>query len=121
MIGVHIGTQEMSLRNNMDKNSTKETLESLWEYCTSNNRMCPIPMKWNDLFGTLKNTKQNPDGGWTPSLPFILNGWEMSMPFQKSMRFKEHIQWAADNNQLEEVGTYLRTLSETEWAHYGEM
>jgi len=80
-----------------------------------------MPMKWNDLFMMLKNTKQNPDGSWTPSLPLILSGWEHTVPLQKYLVFKDHIQWAADNNQLEEVGKYLRSLSETEWAHYGEI
>jgi hypothetical protein len=80
-----------------------------------------MPVKWNDLFGMLKNTRQNPDGGWTPSLPLILSGWEHTVPLQKYLVFKEHIQWGQINNQLEEIGKYLRALSETEWAHYGEV
>lgn len=102
-------------------NQTSETFETLWEYCISKNRLCPMPMKWNDLFGMLKNTKQNPDGGWTPSLPLILFAWDTTMPIEKQLRFKEHIQWASDNNQNEEVGKYLRSLSENDWAHFGEI
>ena len=98
-----------------------ETFKTLWEYCTSNNRLCPTPTKWNDLFGMLKNTKQNSDGGWTPPLPLILFAWETTMPIEKQLRFKEHIQWAYDNKQIEEVGKYLRSLVEEEWAHFGEI
>jgi hypothetical protein len=98
----------------MDKENTKETFESLWKYCISNDRLCPIPMRWNDLFGMLKNKEQL-------DLPLILNGWEMSSPIEKNFRFKEHIQSAADSNQIEEIGKYLRSLSENEWAHYGEV
>jgi len=105
----------------MDKNSTKETFESLWKYCTSNDRLCPMPMRWNDLFGILKDTKQNSDGSWNPSLPLILSGWEHTAPIQKFLVFQEQIQWASDKNQLNEVGKYLRSLSENEWAHYGEI
>ena len=98
----------------MTNQPTKETFELLWEYCTSNNRVCPMPMKWNDFFNILKDMK-NLD------LPLILNGWEMSSPLEKNLRFKDHIQSAADHNQLDEVGNYLRSLKEEEWAHYGEI
>jgi len=99
----------------------KETFETLWQYCTSNNRMCPMPIKWNELFKILKDIKQNSDGGWTLSLPLILNAWGNTTPLEKHLRFKEHIQWASDNDQLEEVGNYLRALLESDWAHYGEI
>lgn len=80
-----------------------------------------MPSKWNDLFEMLKNTKQNSDGSWIPSLPLILSGWEHTAPIQKLVVFQEHIKWAADNDQLDEVGKYLRALDETDWAHYGEI
>ena len=80
-----------------------------------------MPMKWNDLFGMLKDTKQNPDGGWTPSIPLILAAWHDTMPIEKQLRFKEHIQWASDNSQIEEVGKYLQSLPEDDWAHFGEI
>jgi hypothetical protein len=69
-----------------------KTFETLWEYCISNKRSCPMPTKWNNLFGMLKNTKQNPNGGWTPSLPLILAAWGETTPIDKQLRFKEHIQ-----------------------------
>lgn len=99
----------------------KETFETLWKYCTANNRLCPMPTKWNILFGILKNTKQNPDGEWKPALPLILSAWEHTIPLQKYLVFQEHIKWASDNNQIEEIGKYLRSLSEEDWAHYGEI
>lgn len=94
----------------------KETFNTLWKYCTENNRLCPMPMKWNDLFEMLKN--KTPEG---PSLPLILAGWEHTVPLQKSLVFQGHIQWASDNNQIEEIGIYLRSLPEEDWAHYGEI
>lgn len=101
--------------------SIKETFETLWEYCIANNRLCPNPQKWKELYGMLKNTKQNSDGGWTPALPLILFAWDTTMPIEKQLRFKEHIQWVADNNEIGEVGKYLRSLSEADWTHFGEI
>jgi hypothetical protein len=92
----------------------QETFESLWEYCTANSRVCPMPMKWNDLFNMLKYKEQL-------DLPLILNGWEMSSPLEKNLRFKEHIESASNSDQIEKVGEYLRDLPEDDWAHYGEI
>jgi len=69
----------------------------------------------------LKNKKQNSNGGWTPSLPLILAAWHHTTPIEKQLRFKEHIQWACDNNQLEEIEDYLKNLNENEWFHFGEI
>jgi hypothetical protein len=98
-----------------------ETFETLWEYSTSNDRVCPQPQKWAELFRILKHTKQNPDGGWSPSLPLILAAWGHATPTKKQLRFEEHIRWAFNNDQIEEIGKYLRSLHENDWAHFGEI
>jgi hypothetical protein len=43
------------------------------------------------------------------------------MPIEKQLRFKEHIQWAQDNQQIAEIGLYLRSLPEEQWYHFGEL
>jgi len=96
-----------------------ETFETLWDYCTSNNRL--IPRDWHKLYEMLKNKQQKPSGGWIPSLPLILAAWDATMPIEKQWRFKEHIQWAADNEQIEEIGKYLLSLKEDDWFHFDEV
>ncbi len=98
-----------------------ETFENIWDYCTSNNRVCPQPQKWNELYSMLKNTRQSPSGGWNPPLPLILAAWWDSSDFSKQNRFREHIQWASDNKQAEEIGKFLRLLNEGDWLHLGEL
>jgi hypothetical protein len=99
---------------------TPETFDSLWAYCTANNRLVPMPQQWNQLYGMLKNTRQKPSGGWEPPLPLILAAWHCTMPIEKQLRFKDHLQWALDQGQLNEVDVYLRSLPEQEWCHFGE-
>jgi hypothetical protein len=99
--------------------TSSETFNSLWAYCSENRRA--IPRDWLRLYEMLADKKQKPSGGWEPPLPLILGAWHETMPIEKQLRFKEHIQWAADHNQLDEVGTYLRSLSEREWFHFGEL
>jgi hypothetical protein len=96
-----------------------ETFDALWAHCTANKRA--IPRDWQRLYEMLAEKKQKPSGGWEPPLPLILAAWNETMPVEKQLRFKEHIQWAADHNQLDEVGAYLRALSEEQWFHFGEL
>jgi hypothetical protein len=98
---------------------TTETFETLWTYCSSNRRA--IPRDWKKLYEMLAAKKQKPSGGWEPPLPLILAAWHETMPIEKQLRFKEHLQWASDHGQLEEVGRYLRFLSEEDWYHFGEL
>lgn len=69
-----------------------ETCESLWSYCTAEQRV--IPRDWPKLYNMLANKRQKPSGGLTPSLPLILAAWDVTMPIEKQLRFKEHIEWA---------------------------
>ena len=96
-----------------------ETFDTLWGYCTANKRA--IPRDWNRLYQLLANKRPKPSGGWEPSLPLILAAWDVTMPIEKQLRFKEHIEWARDQGQLAEIGKYLRSLVEDDWYHFGEM
>jgi hypothetical protein len=98
-----------------------ETFESLWAYCSTNNRLVPLPPQWMNLFKLLKQTRQNDTGGWTPPLPLILAAWHHSIPIAKQLRFKEHLEWAEKKGQINEIGIFLRSLKENEWCHYGEI
>ena len=104
----------------MDNLPKKETLASLTEYCISHSRVCPMPIKWNDLYQMLNDTKQV-GAGYEPPIPLILGAWENTSDDDKLLRLKIHIKWASDHNQLDEIARYLRSLSEEEWAHYGEI
>jgi len=98
-----------------------ETLDSLWEYCTADKRLVPMPWRWNQVYGMLKNTRQKPSGGWEPPAPLILAAWHHSLPIEKQLRFKEHIQWAQAQGQLDELDSFLRSLPETQWWHFGQI
>ena len=98
-----------------------ETFDSLWAYCTENNRMVPMPQEWTTLHGMLANRRQKTSGGWEPPLPLILAALDCTMPIEKQLRFQEHVRWATDHNQLGEVGAFLRALPEEKWVHFGEI
>jgi hypothetical protein len=94
-------------------------LSDLLDYCKSNNKVCPQPMLWNQLWELLPDRKR--DGlGWKPSLPLILAAWWETTDEDKLQRLIEHIQWAHDHGGLEKVNQHLRSLSEDQWHHIGE-
>ena len=100
---------------------TSADFDSLWVHSTANNRLVPMPPQWSQLYGLLKNTRQKPSGGWEPPLPLILAAWHDSMPIEKQLRFKVHLEWAQQNDQLEQIGAFLRALPEDQWCHFGEV
>lgn len=99
----------------------RETLESLWAYCTANKRLVPMPPEWARLHGMLAGCRQLPSGGWEPAAPLILAAWHSTIPIEKQLRFKEHVQWASDHNQLDEISAFLRGLPEQNWVHFGDI
>lgn len=91
-----------------------ETFDSLVEYCRVNNRVCPQPNEWQKLWEMLPNKRQL-ENKWKPSLPLILGAWWETTDAEKRQRFEEHLQWAESHNCLEEIGQFVRRISETSW------
>jgi hypothetical protein len=93
-----------------------ETVESLMIYCHENDRVCPQPSLWNDLWNKLPERKQS-GAGWNPPLPLILGAWDHASNLEKMMRLSQHIQWANTHGCLPEVSNFLRGLAESDWHH----
>jgi hypothetical protein len=50
------------------------TKEEVLAEAQRNNRVCPQPQKWSELYELLPN-KRRKGNGWEPSLPLILAAW----------------------------------------------
>lgn len=98
--------------------SDHESFDELWSYCCANDRV--VPKDWNKLYKKLAYKRQIASGGWEPPLPLILAAWHETSPLEKQLRFKEHIEWASNQAQLDEIGKYLRSLDEDDWCHFAE-
>jgi hypothetical protein len=51
-----------------------DTVENLVAYCRVNDRVCPLPPLWNDLWEMLPN-RARVGAGWQPPPPLILAAW----------------------------------------------
>jgi hypothetical protein len=70
----------------------------------------PVPQAWSELYELLPLDK---DGRRAP-LPLILGAY--GEPDEaKAARFREHLQWADENQGLPMVVVYLMTLPEDAW------
>jgi hypothetical protein len=94
-------------------------LQSLIDYCSQNDRVCPMPDKWNELWKLLPNRSRK-GSGWEPALPLILAAWHDTPAMLKMLRVREHLEWAEQQGCLDVVDKFLKDLSETDWHHVGE-
>ena len=69
------------------------SLEQVLVEAQKNNRVCPKPQKWQQLYEMLPNKKRK-GAGWEPSLPLILAAWSETPAISKILRLREYIEWA---------------------------
>jgi hypothetical protein len=93
-------------------------LEQLLGYCAENDRVCPMPLPWHQVWDILPAKKR--DGAdWDPPLPLILAAWWDTSDDAKRERFELHLHWAAAHGALDTVAQFLRSFPESEWHHRG--
>ena len=88
--------------------------EALLSYCELDNRICPMPSAWNELWKSLPD-RSRIGSVWRPAPPLILAAWDNSSDAEKKNRFLEHLEWADQQGALAEVDKFLRRLSTHEW------
>ena len=93
-----------------------DQLKQLIDYCQKNGRVCPMPMKWNELWEMLPEKKEKDSGGWDPPLPLILGAWQESDAFKKE-RLIVHLIYAEQKGGIDEVESFLKSLTEDDWHH----
>ncbi len=95
------------------------TLEQALEEAKKNNRVCPLPKKWDELYKLLPNKKRK-GNGYEPALPLILAAWWDTATMLKALRLREHIEWASEHDSLDAIYEFMKNLKEEEWFHSGE-
>lgn len=95
------------------------TLDEVLAEVQKNNRVCPQPNKWNELYELLPN-KRRQGSTWVPPLPLILAAWWDTPAMLKMLRLREHIEWASEQGALGAIYEFLASLKEEDWHHVGE-
>ncbi len=95
------------------------TLEEAFAIAQANDRVCPQPQKWNELYELLPN-RSRVGSGWEPPLPLILAAWWDTPAIAKMARLREHLEWADRHGAIDTVHRYMASLTESDWHHVGE-
>lgn len=98
---------------------TMATLDEILAEAQKNNRVCPLPQKWNELYELLPN-KRRKGNSWEPPPTLILAAWWDTPAMSKMLRLREHIVWASEQNALDAIHLFLAGLKEEDWHHIGE-
>ena len=93
-------------------------LDKLLDYCAENDRVCPMPLPWHQVWDMLSGKKRG--SGWEPPPPLILAAWWETSDQEKRERFELHLHWAAEHGALDKVAQFLRSFPEGEWHHRGD-
>ena len=95
------------------------TLEAAMLVARRNNRVCPQPERWLELYALLPERKTL-RGVQTPPAPPTGPVWALTAPLSKRLFFREHIEWAEGMGVLESVMAFMQTMPEDDWVHMGE-
>jgi hypothetical protein len=91
----------------------------LLRFVQSEGRICPEPVKWHELWEILPN-KKRVGNRWQPPLPLILATWDYTSGIEKTLRLRQHIEYAAEKGILNVVDQYLRNLTDDQWHFSGK-
>lgn len=90
--------------------------DTLMVKARQNNRVCPRPSKWLQLYDALEGERYE-DLPPPPVQPWL---WKTLSSLQKRLRFREHVEWAERHGRLEPLARYMDQLAEDDWLHMGE-
>lgn len=91
------------------------TIDDAMLEARKNNRVCPIPARWQELYQMLPDRKHN-----QPTPPLVGPSWRATPSLSKRMCLREHLEWAEAKGSLDPVLAFLKELPENEWHHMGD-
>jgi hypothetical protein len=97
----------------------RTTLEAVLLEAKRNNRVCPQPANWQQLYQMLTVRSQRDCSG-LPSPPPVGTSWLDTPPLTKRSFFRDHVEWAAAHDCIEDMFASLTKLQESHWYHMGE-
>ena len=91
------------------------TLQDAMVEARRNNRVCPKPTRWQQLYEMLPQRTAH-----EPTPPLLGNSWQATPALSKRMCLRDQLAWAETKGTLPEVLSFLKGLPEEEWHHMGD-
>ena len=93
--------------------------EKLVEESRRNNRVCPQPLKWIELDLSLRAAVPEAVAASLPP-PLPPREWKTTTALAKRLMFRNVLDWAGANGQVEATLAFVRALPEAQWLHMGD-
>jgi hypothetical protein len=91
------------------------TLQDAMVEARRNNRVCPKPERWKQLYEMLPQRTAT-----QPTPPLLGVSWNATPSLSKRMCLREHLAWAEAKGALPELVAFLKDLPEEDWHHMGD-
>ncbi|MEP6791487.1 MAG: hypothetical protein ABI907_08965 [Ramlibacter sp.] len=91
------------------------TVEEVILESRKNNRVCPMPARWQQLYDMLPGKQRH-----QPPPPVIGAAWNVTPSMSKRMCLRDHIEWADKQGMLGHLHAFLKLLPEDQWHHMGD-
>lgn len=91
------------------------TLQDAMVEARRNNRVCPKPPRWQELYDMLPQRTAT-----QPTPPLLGAAWNVTPSLSKRMCLREHLAWAEAKGTLPDVVAFLQRLPEEDWLHMGD-
>jgi hypothetical protein len=88
------------------------TLYEVMRIARQDNRVCPQPTKWLELYRILQ---EHAKGAALPAEPLTGSGWASTPAMAKRQCFHEQLDWADKHHCLRPVHDWLQGLMPSEW------
>jgi hypothetical protein len=95
------------------------TLEAVLLVARRNNRVCPRPRRWVELYKLLP-VRATPRGVLKAPPPVMGKAWTSTPALSKRLCVREQIEWAERAGVLEAVMAFMQSMPEEDWVHMGE-
>jgi hypothetical protein len=90
------------------------TLDEVIAYATAEGRICPTPPEWGEVYRIVL-TSALKAGHTSPRPPLFLAAWWHTSDGEKQERFHSHLRLAHRYGVLNDVNTYLISLTVEQW------
>jgi hypothetical protein len=90
------------------------TLYEVMSAVGKDNRVCPQPTRWLELYRILQISGHSQT---LPTPPLTGSAWAATPALAKRMALREQLEWADRNGCLQPVFEFIQALPDTDW-HY---
>jgi hypothetical protein len=105
-------TEPASLHAHSTQPAGRVTVDDVMVEARRLNRVCPRDGAWQQLWRLLREA-----AGCEPPLPIVAPESLKTPQLVKRVRFRDQVEWAAQQGQLQVLFGFMQSLSEEDWNH----